>query len=192
MSKYNTTGGAKPQLSYPSVSELEQGKEFVCKHLGPVGRNGLSNMLTTLPVDQGVLAEAGIDYFEALTMALIANHTWNDPRSLNIDLDLFMADFEGHTRNILKFLQLPHGHSVVQSLTDDLLFFDINESPMYRAFMENPLYNHVNTNTNPQGQNASSIVRSHSELLNTYRPILQLMDGAYGRAKRFHERRANN
>src|SRR3546814_1487815 len=100
-----------------------------------------------------------------------------------------MGHFEGHTRNILKFLKLPHGASIVQSLTDDLMFFDINESPMYRAFMENPLYNHVNTNTSPQGQNASDIVRSNPELLQAYKPVLELMSGAYDRAKRFRDRK---
>ena len=188
-SKLNASNGATPKVSHPTTQEFQHGREFVCKHLGPVADNGLADSLTNWPVEQGVLAEAGLDYYESLTMALIANHTWHDPRSLNIDLDLFMQDFEGHTRAILKFLKLPHGASVVQSLTHDLMFFDINESPVYRAFMENPLYNHVNTNSNPQGQNASDIVRSNPELLEAYRPLLHLMTGAYERAKRFRERK---
>ena len=54
LDKYNTSTGSAA-LEHPTRAEIEQGKEFVCKHLGPIGSNGLANKLTTLPTEEGEL-----------------------------------------------------------------------------------------------------------------------------------------
>ncbi len=61
---------------------------------------GLSLMetLKLVPPEIGLKVEASVDYYETLRMARIFNHTYNDPYSLNIDLDQFMADYSNTMR----------------------------------------------------------------------------------------------
>jgi hypothetical protein len=166
------------KIHRPLAEALPGGLAFVCKHLGNVS-TGLSEALTRLPVEEGVLVQAGVDFFETLNMALIVNHTWNDPNTLNIDLDDYMANFEKSTKKLLNFLQLPYTHDLKESLVEDLSFFDVRKSFWYKAFMESG-YNHVNTHVSDKDP---STVVCNAELVEAYAFVNELMKEAMTKSK---------
>lgn len=74
----------------PSVTEYAQRDDdrsdeyhFLCQHLGLTlgDTRSLSDVLTSLPEESGLLTEASVEYYETLRMARIVNHTWTDPHS---------------------------------------------------------------------------------------------------------------
>lgn len=139
----------------------------------------LMDSLTNLPLEQGIRIEAAIDYYETLRMAKIYHQTKNDPNSLNIDLDTFMNNYTSTLYLILDKLELtkklpPH---TISTIIDDLEFYDVNKSPIYRFSMSNPFYNHVDPHQEVgAGINLNEYIYNDTDIVTLYKPILKLLD----------------
>ena len=137
------------------------------------------NSLMNLPIEQGIRIEAAIDYYETLRMAKIYHHIKNDPNSLNIDLDSFMANYTGTLYLILDKLEfsskLPP--ETIRTIITDLEFYDVNKSPIYRFSMSNPFYNHVDPHQEvDEGINLNDYILNDTEITELYKPIMTLLD----------------
>jgi hypothetical protein len=138
---------------------------FMCKHLGsedriklmsqksrvdPSSKDPLSiqDMLLMQPDQHAVLTEAALDYYENLRMATIIHETAEDPHTLNIDIDDLNENFSDVTMRLLQHLKgvIPEGR--ILEFHEDLSFYDLQTSPIYRWSMTNPIVNHV---TNSEG-----------------------------------------
>jgi hypothetical protein len=77
-------------------------------------------------------------------MAEIYNETVNDPNSLNLDLDYVNNNFDAAMALLLDHLQdLIPDQTTRQELLDELKFYNLDSSPLYRISMDNPVINHV-------------------------------------------------
>jgi hypothetical protein len=78
-SKVSTgTSASQQQPSYLPNTAAEY--QYMCKYLGKHAEtDSLQDVLKTLPVEQGLAAEASIDYYESLRMVRILEHTKDDP-----------------------------------------------------------------------------------------------------------------
>jgi hypothetical protein len=56
-----------------------------------------------------------------------------------------MADYGGTMRTIISHLDLDLSNAEKRKLAKELDFYDVNESPIYRWTMTNPLVNHIDT-----------------------------------------------
>lgn len=151
--------------------------QFICQHLSPINVS-LMDSLLTVPLTEGLKIEAAIDYYESLRMAQILHHTRNDPHTLNIDLDDFMSNYSATVSLILDTLELEKELSrhTFKVLFDDLQFYDINNSPLYRYSMSNPLLNHVDPHAEEEeGIDLNKILADDDEIRVLYHPILRLM-----------------
>jgi hypothetical protein len=134
--------------------------------------------LLSAPLQDGLRIEAAIDFYESLRMAQIVHHTRHDPHTLNIDLDDFMAHYEVTLQLILKTLEIdkslsPHTFKV---LVNDLQFYDLNNSPLYRWSMSNPLFNHVDPHhEEEEGIDLKKMLEEDEEIRGLYQPILKMM-----------------
>ena len=155
-------------LSYP------QEYQFICQQLSGVNVS-LMHTLEKLPVVEGIRVEAAIDYYESMRMAQIISHTRNDPNTLNIDLDQFMGHYEETVWNIMKLIDLKQPQSVINGIVQDALFFDINNSPLYRMSMASPIFNHVDTNRADSQINLMDIILQDEDITRLYSPIVRLM-----------------
>jgi hypothetical protein len=134
--------------------------------------------LLTVPLAQGLRIEAAIDYYESLRMAQILHHTRSDPHTLNIDLDHFMANYSGTVELIVQTLELKKHLSshTLEALSNDLHFYDINNSPIYRLSMTNPFFNHVDPHEEEEeGIDLNKMLEEDQEIRALYHPILKLM-----------------
>jgi hypothetical protein len=134
--------------------------------------------LLEAPLTQGLRIEAAIDFYESLRMAQILHHTRHDPHTLNIDLDDFMANYSGTVKLIVETLELKKHLSshTLKVLSDDLHFYDINNSPIYRLSMTNPFFNHVDPHEEEEeGIDLNKILEEDEEIQALYQPILKLM-----------------
>lgn len=150
--------------------------EFMCKYLGQVNTT-LMDGLMRMNAEDGILAEASLDYYENYRMARIYNHTALDQHSINIDLDYYMKNYETTTRYILNHLQLPITSKQFNDMVYDINFYDLDNSPTYRWFMSNPITNHIDTAQSTTHQvDYLSILTSNKDFMHLYQPIIDLMD----------------
>lgn len=56
-----------------------------------------------------------------------------------------MKDYGGTMRTIIRHLDLALGDNEKEKLANELDFFDVDNSPLYRWSMTNPLVNHIDT-----------------------------------------------
>lgn len=134
--------------------------------------------LLSVPLAEGLRIEAAIDYYESLRMAQILHHTRTDPHTLNIDLDEFMSNYSATVALIVQTLELENQLSrhTFKVLIDDLQFYDINNSPIYRYSMSNPFLNHVDPHQEEEeGIDLNKILTEDEEIRKLYRPILKIM-----------------
>ncbi|KAJ1442874.1 XAP5, circadian clock regulator-domain-containing protein [Ochromonadaceae sp. CCMP2298] len=152
----------------------------------------LQQMLQSLPPREGVLVEAGLDYYEALRMATLISQTSADPlnRTLNIDIDDLSLNFAEVTRRMLQHFRGILTESQVADIHKDLAFYDLNSSPVYRWSMDNPFVNHLTGGEGGKkglkGSAQASEEVSSKELFEAlerdasvsamYNPILKLME----------------
>lgn len=173
--------------------------QFMCDNLGQatVDRLGVANRSPSLqeklkvyPPRRSILTEAALDYYESLRMAQILNHTADDPRTLNIDLDDMTTHYSKMTWQILQHLKGIIPKEIRRSLHDDLRFYDLNSSPLYRLGMSNSFVSHVHPedrspprlsgNSSPLPDASSSkyllsILQSDPGVTKLYQPIYELM-----------------
>lgn len=176
------TGGFSQHLSYkdkPMHFRSNFEYEYICEHLGKMNTS-LQQTLMTVPEEKGLLTEAALDYYENLRMATLVNQTADDRFTLNIDLDYLTANYHEGTWLILRHLKdiIPKNQMV--PLHDDLEFFDLNNSPVYRWSMSNPIINHVTTDKVGDKQRMTSkqmvaLLKKHPDVMQLYQPILDLM-----------------
>ncbi len=158
---------------------------YICKHLGTL-KGSLQGALTASSAEEGVLTEAAIDYYENLKMARIVNQTYHDPRTLSIDLDVMNRDFSGAIWQILGHLQGAIPEAMLVPLHEELMFYDLQTSPLYRWSMENPMINHVAGNSKSAMHTSADLMEilTHSaEVEQLYRPVFALMGGALPKKK---------
>lgn len=103
----------------------------------------IQEMLLNSPPAQGVLTEAALDYYENLRMATIINETAGDPRTLNVDIDDLNANYADVTMRMLVHLTGVIPADRIKEFHDDLAFYDLQTSPVYRWSMSNPIVNHI-------------------------------------------------
>lgn len=155
--------------------------KYMCDHLGSI-QNGTSIQTTflTVPPERGILIEAALDYYENLRMANLVNQTVNDPHAINVDLDFLTSEYDTATMQILMHLKDFIPKDMIASLHYDLKFYDLNNSPLYRWSMSNPLVNHVTQSKTNEGHGKSSkdlmqILVSDPAVMELYSPIFDLM-----------------
>jgi hypothetical protein len=151
-SSSSSSSSSRVSISHPSTQRPREYRmrstreyEFLCKYLRDV-KTTLQTQLMNAPDDMRLGAEAAVDYFEVLRMAKIYNHTYYDPDSININLDDLTANFGDVVRRILDHLDLGLSKERIDSLANDLSFFDLQNSPMYRWSM-GTVYNHLDTHS---------------------------------------------
>jgi hypothetical protein len=135
----------------------------------------LMHSLETLPVEQGIRVEAAIDYYESLRMAQIISHTRDDPNTLNIDLDTFMAHYSETVWKIVKLIDFKESEDVINGIVKDSEFFDINNSPLYRLSMSNPIFNHIDSHRAENQVDLMQVILSDEQIVRMYDPIIRLM-----------------
>jgi hypothetical protein len=108
---------------------------------------------------------------------------------LNIDLDDMTAHYSKMTWQILQHLKDVIPREIRRSLHDDLRFYDLNSSPLYRLGMSNSFVSHVHPPTSADrasprlqsdGSSLSSeyllsILQSDPIVSKLYLPIYELM-----------------
>lgn len=166
------------------------GQATVDHRLGVVNHSpSLQEKLKVYPPRRSILTEAALDYYESLRMAQILNHTADDPRTLNIDLDDMTAHYSKMTWQILHHLKDVIPSEVRRSLHDDLRFYDLNSSPLYRLGMSNSFVSHVHPVTAADHRTSNdssllppasserllSILQSDPIVTKLYQPIYELM-----------------
>lgn len=182
--------GYSTQLSYKDKALTFRSPfeyDYVCEHLGKMNTS-LQHSLQTLPEDKGLLIEAALDYYENLRMAILVNQTADDARTLNIDLDYLTANYNEGTWLILRHLKDLIAPEVLLKLHGDLQFFDLNNSPVYRWSMSNPIINHVTSgdSSSAKKQDGSEVARwtskqmndflkKHPDVQKLYQPMLEKM-----------------
>jgi hypothetical protein len=132
----------------------------------------------TLDVPTGIRMEAALDFFENLRMTRILNRTWHDPHTLNLDLDYFMENYELSIRLILAHLELPLTPSEIDTIVEELNFYDVEKSAIYRYTQSNSFSNHINTQSDAEKESIQRTLAFDSELKEFYSPIFELMDAA--------------
>jgi len=186
--------GLSRHLSFQDKKFAPRSKQeysFICDHLGHLNGSSLQNALHTLPVEKGLLVEAALDYYENLRMTTLVNQTANDPRTLNVDLDYLAHDYNEGIWLILRHLKDIIPKASLLALHDDLKFFDLNASPLYRWSMNNPVVNHVTeSKTIGGGQHLTSkqmmdILKNHPTVKEFYAPMLEMA------SKAAHQQRAS-
>lgn len=141
----------EPFLSQQTEYHLraEQEYSFICKHLGALGESSLNSYLHESSEEEGLLAEAALDFYESLRMAHVMSWSKADGgRSLQLDLDDFAENFEQSVRRIIHHLGDLIPPAVAPALVKSLLFYDIKQSSLYRWSMTSPLTNHVTGGAN--------------------------------------------
>lgn len=182
--------GFSSQLSYRDKSLAYRSPfeyQYICEHLGKMNTS-LQNTLQTQPENKGLLVEAALDYYENLRMAVLVNQTADDSRTLNIDLDYLTANYHEGTWMILRHLKDIIPSDVMMTLHDDLQFFDLNNSPVYRWSMSNPIINHVTSGDSSSAskkdgtevvrwtsKQMSDFLKKHPDVQRLYQPVLELM-----------------
>lgn len=117
-----------------------------------------------------------------MRMARIVNHTWSDPRTLNVNIDSFKYRYKETIQSILHHIGLSGRSS---ELANELSFFDYTSSPLYRWSVSNPLFSHVDT----RKRGASNVpellqaLRRDRTTMEMYAPILELMHAAFAGQK---------
>lgn len=153
-------------LSYRTPFEYD----YICEHLGKMNTS-LQHTLQTVPENKGLLVEAALDFYENLRMAVLVNQTADDSRTLNIDLDYLTANYHEGTWLILRHLKDIIPPETLMALHGDLQFFDLNNSPVYRWSMSNPIINHVTSgesSSSGKKVDGSEVVRWTSKQMNEY------------------------
>jgi len=176
-----------PDIS-PPKNKLLKGDELICNYLARIGNSknepdqnkSLADAMMSRPLEQGLLIEAALEFYEDYSMANIFNHTWNDPMSLNIDLDMVSRDYIAQAKQMLEFIGV-HGDNVevLDSLVEGLKFYDVHSPSMYTWVMDTPLYKHVTTTSNMRfnRKDAEHFLQTDTTFLEAYQPILELMSG---------------
>jgi len=199
-------------ISIDTIPRSNYEYKFMCDNLGQatVDRLGVANRCPSLqeklklyPPRRAILTEAALDFYESLRMAQILNHTADDPHTLNIDLDDMSTHFSNMTWRILQHLKDVIPREVRHSLHDDLRFYDLKSSPLYRLSMSNSLVNHVHPTITAAGQRRDpsrlpidsllptassehllSILQSDTIVTKLYLPIYELMKSVTKRRHR--------
>lgn len=149
---------------------------YLCKHLGSADTS-LRDTLRTQSLADGLATEAALHMYESLRMARIVNHTYHDPRSLNIDLDDLTRDALGFQANIwtlLKHLQLDLSDRELTSLSREIDFYNIKHSTLYKLSMSVPfLNNHIDTTLD--SKDWGQVLSSQHDFQQAYKPVFQLL-----------------
>eukprot|EP01039_Chlorochromonas_danica_P009421 gene9423-10408_t len=149
---------------------------FLCANLGAVNQS-IQHTLKHAEEKQGVVVEAALEYYEILRMATLYNQTIRDPHTLNLDLDYFTENFDEGTWRILHHLKDLVPSTLVESLHQELAFYNLETSPLYRWSMSNPIINHVTANQK-SGMTTRELVQvlsSNPDVMSLYKPIYDLM-----------------
>jgi hypothetical protein len=89
-----------------------------------------------------------------------------------------MANYETVVRIILAHINVDLTKREMDSIVDELKFYDINASPIYRLSMSNPLVNHINQESEDEKLKLKALVKADEKIKKFYEPILALMDTA--------------
>ncbi len=155
--------------------------KYMCDHLGSINNEtSLQTTFHTVPPEKGILIEAALDFYENLRMAKLVNQTVNDPHAINVDLDFLTSEYDTATMHILMHLKEFIPKDMINSLHYDLKFYDLNNSPLYRWSMSNPLVNHVTQSKTNEGHGMSSkdlmqLLVANSAVMELYSEIFDLM-----------------
>jgi len=148
---------------------------FLCKHLGRV--HALRDELSALPLEDGLLTEAALDFYESLRMAHILNHTRHDPDTLNLNLDDLtenVASFRSTIWQLLKFLDLDLTNSELLSLAREIDFYNIKTAGLYKWSMSLPSLNHIDF-TGAASASWAALLAKNADFQRMYRPVFDLM-----------------
>lgn len=157
--------------------------EYICNHLGRMNGSSIQQTLMNLPPREGILVEAALDYYENLRMAKLVNLTANDPDTLNIDLDYLTRNYQKATMKILTHLKDLIPKKLFDSIHDDLQFYNLETSTLYRWSMSNPIINHVTSTKEKKESNGVSltskelfkILQNDPTVMKLYQPLLDSM-----------------
>lgn len=151
--------------------------DYLCRHLARV-QVTLKEALLSMPESEGLATEAALAFYENLRMARILNHTWSDPHSLNLDIDAFATDFRGNMVALLQHLDLGLSPPMMNSLADELDFYNTKHSLLYRWSMSSLLNNHLDTTGSERARRSAAELGAQHDFRAVYAEIMQLMAGA--------------
>lgn len=163
--------------------------DYMCDYLGSIdNETSIQTTFHTLPAEKGILIEAALDFYENLRMANLINQTVLDNHAINIDLDFLTSEYDQATLLILKHLKDFIPREMIASLHDELKFYDLNSSPMYRWSMSNPVINHVTSTKTNEGHGKTSkelmqILVNDARVKELYAPVLEKMHAVLPKKK---------
>lgn len=159
---------------YQSRNKLEY--EFICKTLGQVDTS-LQKKLQQLELKEGLRLEASLDFYENLRMIRLASHTWNDPNTLNINLDDLALNFKEIVNKILHHINPNGDQNEMDKIAKELNFYDAENSYIYRAMHNLFSPEHIHTHKSEREQNVEQylkILQEDQEIARLYEPIFEL------------------
>lgn len=152
---------------------IDADRQIICKYLSTVNES-LQKSLNSESLNHGLAIEATIDYYENLRMARVLNETRNDNRTLNIDLDFLMSNFEFSIRKIVDHLNLQLSENDYETLVKSINFYDTKSSYLYKWSMTQSPFNHINTNRN-ENQVYIKYLERNADIANLYKRVFELL-----------------
>ena len=151
---------------------------FMCNHLGKIPKElSLMQALQQGTVEDGLMSEAAIEYYENKRMMNILMDTKDDPYTLHIENDDFVKDFTGTMKRIVHHIlpDLPDGANG-DDLMYSLSFYDLDSSPFYRWSMSNWFRTHSYVGKGIAKDEMKTYLMSQKDFVHLYQPIIDAFD----------------
>lgn len=173
LDRVNSSFQQKKNGRYYSRNPFEY--KIICNTLGQVDTS-LQHKLETISLQEGLKIEASLDYYENLRMMRIVDHTWNDPYTLNVNIDELAYNYKETIKKILYHIEPDRDFRDVDVLAKKLDFYDAETSYMYRLLHN--LFNgeHIHKRSNRYGEEQKyyKILQEDKDIMKLYSPILSL------------------
>ena len=173
------------------ITQNSQVYDYICANLGQIQGTTYQQALLDATVEDGLAVEAAVEFFENQRMVAIVDKTWNDPYTLNVDIDELKRDFRTTVQAILQHLNLDITEEENDELVVELDVFNLSQSFSLYSWTQNNIFNrHVteypdnndNNNNNKRSSKEKDILSSPSQadvllesvgFLDLYSPMLE-------------------
>ena len=167
------------EYTYRQSSEYE----FVCKHLGRVGKTPLSKALGESNDVEALRTEAALEYYENLRMARIVNSTWHDPKTMNVEVDDFSKNLAHHFEAVMRFIDPRISQTQLEYVLKEVRRFDIgsSESSTYQAVLNSVFSNHFSNLEHERKSSLKEVIREDVVIREQYDKVYDLLAGVLPR-----------
>ena len=151
--------------------------EFICNTLGQL-ETSIQYQLETLSLNEGLKIEASLDFYENLRMMRIVDHTWNDPNTLNVNLDELAYNFKDSIKKILYHMEPNPDFREIDVLAKKLNFYDAETSYMYRVLhnLFNGEHIHKRSHRYEEEKKYYRILQEDKDIMKLYAPVLEIYE----------------